>query len=126
MESVAFYAYRGATAPGRPAIVFIEENGQVKGVGKPLEERGLAVFKTGLFGKSVLKRLPDAMPDGIQVSNEELAKLPEYVRAIKCSNRFEGGKICQDLKWSCNGRKKNEGSDCICPHVGKRSSWHMG
>lgn len=125
-ESVAFYSYRGATSPGRPAILYVEGDNQAKGVGIPLEERGLAAFKTRIFGGRSLGTFPDAMPDGVQVSDKELEKLPPFVKAVHCANRWEGGKVCQDTKWSCTNKMKSEGSDCICPNVGKRSGWHMG
>jgi hypothetical protein len=126
VESVAFYSYRGATSPGRPAILYIEGPAQAKTVGTPLEEHGLALFQTQIGGNAFLDKVPDCMPDGIQLPEDELEKLPAFVHSMKCKGRWEGGKICQDTKWSCTSRMKKDGSDCICPNLGKRSSWHMG
>jgi hypothetical protein len=126
VESVAFYSYRGATSPGRPAILYVEGDNLAKKVGIPLEKHGLAAFKTRLFGGDALDKVPDSMSGGIQLPDDELEKLPAFVRSIKCNGRWEGGKICRDTKWSCTNQMKNDGSDCICPNLGKRSSWHMG
>jgi hypothetical protein len=99
--------------------------GSIKKIANPLEEDGLAMFVVNGAGESEAN-FPDSEPEGIPKTFDELEKMPKYVKAVKCNNRFGGGNICFNNKWSCTSALRDAGSDCICPHVGKRTSWHMG
>jgi len=122
--SAAHYIYRGALIPSRPALVTIDA---VIGerLTKSFEEVGLAMFDSKV-DKPVIQEFPDMTPDEIPISDEEAKKLPPMVRDLKCNGRMEGKEHCFRNKWSCSEAMLEAGVDCICPHVGKRSSWHMG
>jgi hypothetical protein len=122
-DSRAYYLYRGATNPGRPALVIMTTSGAIRGA-IPFEENGLAMFVMNDAKESV-ENIPDSTPDGIPRKSDELAKMPKYVKTVKCNG---GGKqsICFMNKWSCTDSLQQAGVDCVCPHVGKRTSWHMG
>jgi hypothetical protein len=123
--STAYYVYRGALTPGRPAIVILDSNQAPRLA--PFEDMGLAIFQHRLEGPAVAA-LPDGSPDGMPLPESEVKKIPEYVLNIKCNGRLEGRDICFDgnMRWSCTQAMQEEGSTCICPNVGKRASWHMG
>jgi hypothetical protein len=116
--STTYYMYRGATSPGRPALLFLDSRKQ-KHVGTQLEARGLSVFKTDIG--IALGAVPDSGPDGIPLSPAELEKLPELLQHLKVDNIL--GSM---FKWSCDGAMQAAGSDCVCPSIPARSSWHMG
>jgi hypothetical protein len=121
LGSAAFYAYRGATNPGRPAILFMTWN-QASAISKDFEEAGLAMFGMNDATESV-KNIPDSELGGIPLTTYELENLPKYVKTVKCNGRLGGKEICFGHKWSCTSGMQN---GCICPNVGKRASWHMG
>lgn len=123
-NSAAYYVYRGATNPGRPALVFMTWNSASKIV-EPFEEQGLAMFTMNDSTES-LKNVPDSEPNGIPKSVYETKRMPPYVRTLKCNNKMGGKDLCASLKWSCTEHMQEAGIQCSCPHVGKRSSWHMG
>jgi hypothetical protein len=120
--SSAYYVYRGALTPGRPAIIILDSNkAQQLAI---FEDIGLAMFKHRLEGPAV-DALPDGSPDGVPLPESEVEKIPEYALNVKCNGRLEGRDVCFMTRWNCTQAKKEEGSACICPNVGKRSSWHM-
>ncbi|CAJ1931900.1 unnamed protein product [Cylindrotheca closterium] len=122
--SAAHFIYRGALIPSRPAFVFVD---WVKGanLGRSFVEFGLAMFRSRLDGNPV-SQLPDMTPDEIPISNEQAQKIPDMARNLKCNKRLEGKDLCFGSKWSCTEKMQAAGIDCICPHIGKRNSWHMG
>jgi hypothetical protein len=123
-ESAAYYMYRGATNPGRPALLFMTCGYTCK-VADPLEENGLAMFIMNDSQEST-KNIPDSEPEGVPMKSLDLNKLPKYVKTLKCNNKLGGKESCFRNKWSCTSHMQDEGVDCTCPNVGKRSSWHMG
>ncbi|CAJ1962131.1 unnamed protein product [Cylindrotheca closterium] len=130
-DTSSFYMYRGALTPGRPALLYIEGNGQANHGGRGLEEEGLAVFKADMHSvptvtRSANNKIPDSAPGGIRLSDEELEKLPPYLQALKCNGNLAGKPFCNGRKWSCTMEDIENGKQCACPKVGKRSSWHMG
>ncbi|KAL3940602.1 MAG: hypothetical protein SGBAC_004886 [Bacillariaceae sp.] len=122
--STAHYIYRGALIPSHPAIVMVDASGGDRII-NAFEEVGLAMFISNVDG-SVVQEIPDMTPDEIPISDEEAKNLAPMVRDLKCNGRLEGKEGCFQNKWSCTEAMLEAGVDCICPHVGKRSSWHMG
>jgi hypothetical protein len=122
LASAAYYMYRGATSPGRPALLFVDGAKPAKYVGTQLDARGISVFQSNLN----LEAVPDSAPDGIPLSSAELEKLPEMLQHLKVKNRLEGEEGGSQFKWSCTGAMQAAGSDCVCPEVPARTSWHMG
>mmetsp|Transcript_27569 Transcript_27569/g.67041 ORF Transcript_27569/g.67041 Transcript_27569/m.67041 type:complete len:747 (-) Transcript_27569:31-2271(-) len=122
--SAAHYIYRGAMLPSRPAFVFVDWMPGA-GLGRSFVEVGLSMFRSRLDGNPVAN-LPEMTPDGIPISDQEAQKIPKMARNLKCNRRLEGKDLCFGNKWSCNEKIQADGVDCICPHIGKRSSWHMG
>jgi hypothetical protein len=122
-DSMAHYLYRGATNPGRPALLLMTW-GPAHKFAAPFEEDGLAMFEMNDEGES-MKSFPDSEPGGIPLKAYELASLPKYVKTVKCNNRMGGKESCFGHKWSCTSHMRDM-DGCICPNVGKRSSWHMG
>eukprot|EP00980_Cylindrotheca_fusiformis_P001638 scaffold368_cov125-Cylindrotheca_fusiformis.AAC.16 len=122
--STAHYVYRGALSPGRPAIAILDSN-RAKDL-KVFEDMGLSIFKHQLGGPPIAA-LPDGSPDGIPLTDSVVDAIPMCALNIKCNGRLEGKDVCFDgnMRWSCTQQMKEAGSDCICPNVGKRSSWHM-
>mmetsp|Transcript_45893 Transcript_45893/g.111168 ORF Transcript_45893/g.111168 Transcript_45893/m.111168 type:complete len:796 (-) Transcript_45893:52-2439(-) len=130
-DTTAFYMYRGALTPGRPALLYIEGTRQANLGGRGLEQEGLPVFKADIhsvptMAKGSANKLPDSAPGGIPLKDEELKKIPPYLRLLKCNGNFEGKPGCAGNKWSCTPRDIENGKQCACPNVNKRSSWHMG
>lgn len=123
--STAHYVYRGALSPGRPAIAILDSN-RAQSLA-PFEDMGISIFKHRLEGAPIAA-LPDGSPDGIPLSDSEVKKIPNCALNIKCTGRLEGKEVCFDgnVRWSCTQALKDAGSACVCPNVGKRSSWHMG
>ncbi|CAJ1962024.1 unnamed protein product [Cylindrotheca closterium] len=124
MPSAAHYVYRGAVMPNHPAIVMVDAT-IAPGLNPLFEKVGLAMFESKADTPQ-FDGAPDLTPDGIPIPDKEANKLPPMVKYLKCGRRFEGKDLCFGKKWSCTDRMKNSGVDCICPHIGKRSSWHMG
>ena len=126
MQHAAHYIYRGTTMmPNRPAFIFIDWIPGGK-VGRTFAPIGLSMFRTRIDRKPVAM-LPDMTPDGIPITDAEAEKIPEMARNLKCNGRMEGKELCFRNKWSCNDAKmRTTGKKCMCPHIGKRSSWHMG
>jgi hypothetical protein len=118
LASSAYYMYRGATSPGRPALLYVDGDEQARKVGTQLEARGLSVFQS----KINIGAVPDSAPDGIPLNSTELEKLPKLLQHLKVKRRGEDG----EFKWSCNYNMKAAGSDCVCPSVPARTGWHMG
>jgi len=130
-DTSSFYAYRGALSPGRPALVYIDGSGNANLEGRAFEDEGLAVFKTDIGAVPTVARgtdnkLPDSAPGGIPLKNEELEKLPPYLRALYCNGNLQGKPLCDSRKWSCTMGDIQNGKQCDCPSVPKRTSWHMG
>ena len=121
-DAYPYYIYRAATNPGRPAVVTIDGGNKD---GKSLEEAGISHFKLDTIVES-FNAFPDSKPDGINLPQEELDNLPEYVRYMKCNGRREQNDICSGNKWSCTSGIIRAGRQCDCPNVKKRGSWHMG
>lgn len=117
--STAYYMYRGAINPGRPALLIVDGAKQAKFVGTQLEAKGLSLFQSTIN----LAGVPDSTPDGIPLTSKELEMLPELVQYLKVNKGLEGG---NDVKWSCSPEMQEAGSDCVCPAVPSRSAWHMG
>eukprot|EP00980_Cylindrotheca_fusiformis_P029802 scaffold23881_cov127-Cylindrotheca_fusiformis.AAC.3 len=117
---IAYYLYRGAINAGRPAMLIVDGDKQATYVGVQLEKMGLTLFKSKVLD---LKGVPDSAPDGIPLSLAEMEKFPDLVKYLKVKGGMAGAK---DDKWSCTPEKQAAGSDCLCPNVGGRSSWHMG
>jgi hypothetical protein len=117
-ERLLHYGYRGGLNPGRPAFLGVHVGGRslkarVQRL-QQLEEMGMAVF---IGAEASMSAMRVAVPDSFGKSEEEISKMPEYVRNLKCSEKIEDGEpYCRAEKFSKN----------ICSPRGKQTSWHPG
>jgi len=108
------WVYRGSMLSTRPALVLF--NGM--NLGKEWESLGVPTFE--VFGKNA-KSLEQKFPDTDLLSEVEIAKMPEFVRAFRCGTMIERTNLCGDEKYTtdpdplepCNKRKY-------------RLNWHPG
>jgi hypothetical protein len=108
------YGYRGGISPGRPAFMAMRFADRAKKRAtrlKQLEDMGMAVFS---MQNNVVH---EAIPDTVGMSDEEISKMPEYVRNLKCDGQLEGGEP------HCNAEKY---SKYICSPRIKQVKWHPG
>jgi hypothetical protein len=112
------YGYRGGISPGRPAFMAMHYGGKnLKARGsrlKQLEDMGMAVFATPDENMAAMR---EAIPDTFGMSEEEISKMPEYVRNLKCDGQIENGEP------HCSAQKY---TNYICSPRTKQVGWHPG
>lgn len=108
------YAYRAVLAPGHPAFLFFNggsKYGDRTNILMDLETRmGMSVFDSP---QDSLQPITGAIPNMFGKNDDEIAKMPEYVRYLKCQDTVEkGDPFCSAMKYSnytCSPRKKQTG-----------------
>jgi hypothetical protein len=115
-ERLLHFGYRGGINPGRPAYLTVHVGGRAQknreGRLTELEEMGMAVFS-----EYKLSEMRQGVPDTFGKSEEEISKMPEYVRNLKCNGKWEDGEpYCRNEKFS----------KYMCTPRGKQTSWHPG
>jgi hypothetical protein len=109
------YFIRAGIRPNQPAVVALHlgRRDRILPV-QQAEDMGLAAF---MMDDKEDKLIQNEIPDSFGLSDEEINKMPEFVRNFRCDKKVEGGDPhCGELKWNstmCNGRKF-------------RVSWHPG
>ena len=110
------FAYRCGLSAGRPILVTLRNNYN-------FNDR-ITTLPQFVDDKNVAKLMKDALPDsGISsgLTDEELLKMPEYVRNFKCSGAEKeqlerGDPYCSDERYT----------NYYCPDRKKKAWWHPG
>lgn len=112
-EKLLQYGYRGATQPGRAALVGVcLDGGQAKTMDS-LESMGMPIF----YGEDGLcHQMREGIPESMGLSTDQLNALPDFVRMLKCDGGLETGDSCGEFKYT---------SEPCHERVGK-ASWHPG
>ena len=111
---VELYFHRAALLPSRPAILG-QRLGQWRKILNSMEPLGLAVFDMDL------RPIETTVPDTAGKTQDEIDKMPRYIRSFRCGKSIEkGDPTCHAEKYTtlpnddpCNNRKG-------------RVSWHPG
>jgi hypothetical protein len=101
------YLLRAGIRPNQPAVVALHlgQRDRIEVV-QQVEDTGLTAF---MMDDKEDKLINDAIPDSFGLSDEEIDKMPEFVRNFKCDKNVEGGDpYCGEQKFNktmCNDRK---------------------
>lgn len=109
-----YFAHRVMRMKNRPALLVQRANAVRQPVVEHLTDLGMGVLA---MDQSYMFRRMELFPDCKDLSEQEIAALPQNLQWFKCKNMIEAGRGCMSNKFTKNG---------TCDERPYMTSWHPG
>jgi hypothetical protein len=117
-EKMRLYCYRAGLHINHPACIVYHGGSRAQGtrrkILKELEDRGMTML---LSDDSLVEAIDTSVPDSLDKTEEELEKMPRFIRNYRC------GKLIEKGDPFCGSEKFNS---TFCTKRRFKTSWHQG